>query len=370
MSENRECRAGTEGLARIQAPHLDYLPRSPGDYWPCIGLIGCGGIAPYHLRAYKKAAYRVVALCDSSPFRAQVLQEQFYPAATVYADYKELLNDEDVDVVDIATHPEIRTIMIEDALAAGKHVLSQKPFVTDLDRGLYLVELAKRNRLKVAVNQNGRWAPHFSWMRHAVAEGLIGDLTSAHFAVHWNHDWTAGTTFDEIRHLILFDFAVHWFDMLTCLMAGKKAKRVFATTSRAPGQNAKPPLLAQAVVDYDDAQASLVFDGFTSFGARDHTVLVGTNGTLISDGPDLNTQTVTLYTKDGYATPLLEGDWFSNGFLGAMAELLCAIEEDRTPIHDGRANLESLALCFAAIESADTGMAVVPGSVRRLPKGT
>jgi hypothetical protein len=47
--------------------------------------------------------------------------------------------------------------------------------------------------------------------------------------------------------------------------------------------------------------------------------------------------------------------------------LLCAIEEGREPLNGARANLESLALCFAAVESAHRGESIVPGTVRRLP---
>jgi len=93
---------------------------------------------------------------------------------------------------------------------------------------------------------------------------------------------------------------------------------------------------------------------------------VGRHGTAMSSGPDLNTQSVTITNDAGRATPRLEGDWFTNGFLGTMSELLCAIEEQRQPYNSARHNLRSAALCFAAIESADTGKPVVPGSVRRI----
>ena len=65
----------------------------------------------------------------------------------------------------------------------------------------------------------------------------------------------------------------------------------------------------------------------------------------------------------GSVTVPLDGCWFESGFEGAMGELLCAIDENRPPNHDARGNLASLALCFAAVRSADTGVPVVPGSV-------
>ncbi len=83
--------------------------------------------------------------------------------------------------------------MIEAALEAGKHVLSQKPFVLDLDFGRRMVDLADARGVKLAVNQNGRWAPHFSYMRAGDRAGLIGDAAlGCHVAVHWDHSWIAG----------------------------------------------------------------------------------------------------------------------------------------------------------------------------------
>jgi predicted dehydrogenase len=364
MAKKRYGLGKEAALRRIAAPVLPYEPRDPKRYRPGIGLIGCGGISQQHLTAYKRAGYRVVALCDIDESRAQKRREEFYPRAGVYRDFRELLKRQDIEVVDVATHPEVRAGQVKEALRAGKHVLSQKPFVLDLDEGRRLVDLAERKGLRLAVNQNGRWAPHFSYMRQAVARGLIGDVIGAHLAVHWNHDWTAATPFNNVHHLILYDFAIHWFDILSCFMQGRKAKRVYAGLARAPGQRAKPPLLGQAIVEYDGAQASLGFDGFAQFGPRDTTYLAGTAGSLISEGPSLMRQKVTIHTERGYGSPKLRGAWFPDGFHGTMGELLCAIEEKREPFNSARNNLASLELCFAALKSADTGQPQHPGSVR------
>jgi len=350
------------------APELAYQPRDPKRYNPPIALIGCGGISQSHLRAYRKAGYNVVALCNRHRERAEARRKEFFPAAKVYSDYRDLLRRDDIEVVDIATHPQVRRGQIHDALLAGKHVLSQKPFVLDLEQGRRLVDLADQKGLKLAVNQNGRWAPHFSYIRAAIAEGLIGQVLSAHLSVHWNHDWIAGTSFDSMKHVILCDFAIHWFDIVRCFMGGRQARRVFASTAPAAGQCAKPPLLAQALIEYDDAQASLVFDGLTRYGPRDTTVLTGTDGAVQSTGPNLDKQTVTLITPKGYSCPRLSGKWFDDGFHGTMAELLCAIEEDRQPANNAQDNLESLALCLAATRSADTAKPQVPGQITRMPK--
>ena len=121
--------------ALIEAPVLPYLPRNPKNYMPAIGVIGCGGIVVQHLNAYRHAGFRVTALCDHTEGKARAYQEKFYPDATVTADYRELLRRDEIGVVDVTTHPEDRVEIIEEAIRAGKHVLSQKPFVIDLDTG-------------------------------------------------------------------------------------------------------------------------------------------------------------------------------------------------------------------------------------------
>lgn len=366
MAKRQYGKEDQERGSRIAAPDLAYQPQDPKRYHPKIGLIGCGGISEYHLRAYKHAGYDVAALCDRHPDRADARRREFFDRATIFTDYHELLRCDDIEVIDITTHPHDRVGQIEQALRANKHVLSQKPFVLDLSQGERLVALAEKKGLKLAINQNGRWAPHFSYIRQAIDRKLIGDVLSAHLAVHWSHDWVAGSKFDAIRHLVLYDFGIHWFDIVTAFMGGRRANRVYASVSRATGQRAKPPLLAQAVIEYDNAQASIVFDGFAQFGPQDDTYVMGSTGSITSTGPDLARQKIMLYRKSGQSSPRLRGTWFPGGFHGAMGELLCAIEENREPSNGARANLESLALCFAATRAADTGRAQKPGSVRKL----
>ena len=90
----------------IPAPDLPYQPRDPEAYKPNIGLIACGGITEAHLKAYQKAGYNVVALCDLIEERARKRQAQFFPDAVVTTDYREILKRDDIAVVDIATHPQ------------------------------------------------------------------------------------------------------------------------------------------------------------------------------------------------------------------------------------------------------------------------
>ncbi len=352
-------------LSEIPAPEVAYQPPAPKSYHPRIGMIGTGGISASHLDAYRTAGWEVSALWNRTRSKAEAKAAEYCPAARIEDDWRAILENDAISVVDVTLHPEHRTEIIRAALKAGKHVLTQKPFVTDLDFGEELVSLADECGVKLAVNQNGRWSPHMAWMREAVRAGHIGNLLSVHTSIHWNHGWTAGTPFDEIDDLILWDFGVHWFDFLASLV-GPRAKSVFATATRARGQSNKTPLLAQALVRLDDGQASLIFDGAALNGPHDTTYVAGSEGSLRSEGPDLGKQIVTLTTAQGRAQPELIGTWFNDGFRGAMGELLCATEEDRDPNNSARGNLTSLATTLAAVQSRHTGQEIEVGSVRNL----
>ncbi|QDS94202.1 1,5-anhydro-D-fructose reductase [Roseimaritima multifibrata] len=278
-----------------------------------------------------------------------------------------MLLDGSTEVVDIATHPEGRSQIIRDCLQAGRHVLSQKPFVLDLDEGAALCDLAEEQGVRLAVNQNGRFAPHFQYLRKAVAEGRLGIPNAAHLSVHWDHTWVAGTPFERIHHLILYDFAIHWFDIVRCLLPAAKAERIYATVNRVPNQPIAPPLAATVAIQFDTAQATLVFDAYTRHGPSDRTLIVGDQATATSSGPDLQNQTVTITDAQGSFSPKLTGKWFPDGFGGAMQEFQAAIREERPSSIEARDNLESLSLCFAAIASANTGQPQQPGIHRKLP---
>ena len=356
--------------ASIDAPDLSYLPTMPKQYRPNIGLIGCGGVSEYHLRAYRTLGLTVVALCNRDIRKAESRRDEYFPNADVYSDYRDVCTRDDIEIIDATTHPPERIEIIESALRAGKHVLSQKPYVFDMTEGQRLVQIARQQERLLAVNQNGRWAPHFSYMRQAVDAGLIGRVSSVNFSLQWNHTWIAGTPFDELKHLILMDFGVHWFDMCTVLFGERKPISVSAQVARMARQRTRAPMLAHVIVEYPDGQATMSFNGHVLHGQKDQTVVTGELGTLRSTGPSLSEQSVALYTEAGTAVPTLEGTWFDNGFQGAMTELLCAIEEQREPCHSAHNNLDSLALCFAALASADDGgQAKLPGQYNTFSKG-
>jgi predicted dehydrogenase len=348
----------------------EYRPQDARHYRPGIGLIGCGGISALHLAAYRAAGYDVLVLCDLLAERAIERQAQFFPNARVSTDYRELLAMPDIEVVDIATHVDVRPPIIEAALLAGKHVLSQKPFVRSLAEGRRLCAIADDVGRTLAVNQNGRWAPHFSYLRNAVADGRIGTLTSADFAVYWPHDRIVENDphFSKMDDLILYDFGIHWFDVVATLFSEHgTARSVMANRGLRHGQVIPVATQAQVLIQFDDAQVSLVFRGSSRWAESGSYRVEGTAGVLTHLGQSLGGPDIVVVDSAGIHPATVEGDWFTNGMRGTMGELLRAIEDGRRPSIEGRASLPGLALCYAAIESSRTGLPVDPRAVDALP---
>ncbi|MEM7811324.1 MAG: Gfo/Idh/MocA family oxidoreductase [Planctomycetota bacterium] len=353
-------------VANVEAPDLEYLPPRPQSWRPRIGLVGCGGISATQLDAYRKHGFEVAALCSRDPSAAEARRAEYFPAARVTTDEGDLFGDPTLDVIDFATPAGHRAEAIPHAIDAGKHVLSQKPFVTDLDVGESLVERAATRRVTLAVNQNGRWAPYFAYLRAAADAGLLGEIRSVDVQIAWDHRWIDETDFVRVPHVVLYDFGIHWFDMIACLFGGRLGGRVFAAVSADATRGDKPPLSAHAVLDGPGVAASLTLRAATAHGPEESVTVVGTEGTFRSRGPVCGAGEITLTSAAGRAVKTLEGQWFPDGFAGAMGEMLAAIELSREPVNAARGNLAGLGLCFAAVASAERGGPVEIGSVRRL----
>jgi predicted dehydrogenase len=336
------------------APSLDYKPRFPESYRPGIGIIGCGGIVrAAHLPAYKKYGLTVAGAFDVRAETVRAAQQEF-GFARAYETLDELLEDPEVQVVDIATHPDQRIPLIRRALAAGKHVLAQKPLALDVREAAEVIEEARRRGLKLAVNQNGRWSPAWRVATLLVQQGAVGDLLAATHLYDFSFDWIPGTTFDEIKHFAIYDYSVHWIDIFRCWMETKQITGVRARDYRTPGQPGKTPWGHWVEFAYADGASAMIRGiSCSTTKQRGHPFWIhGTEGTI--RGNVLGVADFVELERDGAFTRYaLEGAWFPDGFGGTMGELLSAIAEEREPYNAAAHNLLSLQMTLAACDSAD-----------------
>ncbi|MBA3375732.1 MAG: Gfo/Idh/MocA family oxidoreductase [Actinobacteria bacterium] len=302
----------------------------------------------------------MVGVYDMRPEATIGICEQF-GVETVFGDIEELLSHPEVEIVDIATHPDVRPALVRQALAAGKHVLAQKPLALDLQTARELVEEGERLGRVVAVNQNGRWAPAWRAATLLIEQGAIGDIVAVTHLYHHNYRFTLGTLFDEVEHLVLYDYSVHWFDITRCWLEGKTATAVRACEYRAPNQplESRASWGVWAAIDYEDGSSALIRGVGCAETSRPRKLfwIHGSEGTIrgavLGSGPVPGEELLEL-ERDGATTRLqLVGSWHTDGFAGAMGELVTAIAEEREPYNSARHNLLSLELTLAACRSAE-----------------
>jgi len=213
----------------LTLPEINYQPSFPAGYSPGVGIIGCGAVVKRsHLTAYAKSGVNVAGVYDLRPEATQGVCEQFN-VSRVCGTLDELLEDPSIEVVDIATPPEVRVPLMRQALEAGKHILAQKPLAPT-------VEEADDRGLKLAVNQNGRWLPPWRISTLLIQEAVIGDVLAITHLYDMKHGWTIGTHFDNMDHFVIYDFSIHRLDIIRCWMDCRTPVTIRAREYRTPNQ--------------------------------------------------------------------------------------------------------------------------------------
>lgn len=150
-----------------------------------VGIIGtgwCGGIRANTCAS--SALINEVHIAETKADRlAEVAKET--GAITVTADYRELLDNDDIDAIIISATPEnTHYPMTRESLLAGKHVLLEKPLALELDEADELISLANNANLKFAIGYSQRFNPKFAYVKQCISDGTLGDPVSALVSRH------------------------------------------------------------------------------------------------------------------------------------------------------------------------------------------
>jgi predicted dehydrogenase len=171
-----------------------------------IGVVGIGFMGMIHyLAAQSLTGGRVVALCSRDPKKRQgdwtSIRGNFGPKGTqmdlsghaTYADFAELLADPNVDLVDLCVPNDEHARLAVQALAAGKHVLVEKPIALNVGDADRMLNAARANGKLLMVAHVLPFFPEFAFALEAVKSGRYGKLMAAHFdRVISKPDWSSG----------------------------------------------------------------------------------------------------------------------------------------------------------------------------------
>lgn len=195
-------------------------------------VIGSGFIGTVHVEALRRLGVQVHGLLGSSPERAAQRAEQL-GVPRGYASLDELLSDDRVEVVHVTSPNHLHHDQVREVLAAGRHVVCEKPLAMTSEESADLVRLAADSGRVAAVNFNIRFYPLNQHARELVAGGAVGDVrlvTGRYFQDWLLHatDWNWRLEPDRGGALrAVGDIGSHWLDLLT-FITGQRVVSVMA----------------------------------------------------------------------------------------------------------------------------------------------
>ena len=354
---------------------LDYLPRLPQRLDWRIGCIGAGFImADCHLVAYRQAGFNPVAIASRTRARACAVAQR-HDIATVYDDFHHLLADEGVEVLDVAVPPDALLDVIRAAVVHAGHIrgiLAQKPLGVNLTQAREIVELCRDSGVVLAVNQNMRYDQSVRACKCLLERGVLGEPVLATIDMraipHWM-PWQRRLGWVTLRIMSIhhLDTFRYWFG---------DPVRVFASTRpdpRTAAQFAHEDGICLYILEYANGLRAAAWDDVWTGPAREGAEsdigirwrVEGLDGLARGtigwpDYPQRTPSTLDFTTRQqpGWFQPRWPEVWFPDAFAGTMAQLLCALEEGRSPEISGEDNLKTMALVDACYLSAQEHRAV------------
>ncbi|NBR84008.1 MAG: gfo/Idh/MocA family oxidoreductase [Verrucomicrobia bacterium] len=198
------------------------------------GVIGTGFIGPVHIEALKRLGVQVTAICGSTKSARACADQWGIPEVYGDYDYRAMFASPNVDVVHITSPNKVHVEQSLAALAAGKHVVCEKPLGMTAKETARVVAVVKRRGAPVfAVNYMCRFFPAVLQMRALVQRGELGQII--HVQGHFFQDWLLHATDYNWRLLAseggqlraVGDIGTHWIDAVSFIL-GTRAEAVFA----------------------------------------------------------------------------------------------------------------------------------------------
>ena len=191
-----------------------------------LGMIGYGGMAGNHYKQISKEIEQVQirGVYDINPERMKAAQEQ---GLLAYPSKEALLADPAIDMVLVATTNESHKDLCIEAMAAGKHVLCEKPATMSSDELAEVIAASKKYNRVFTIDQNRRVNKDFVLMRRSVEAGLLGDVYVIESRVEGSRGMPAGwRTVKEFGGGMMLDWGVHLIDQIM-YMIPQKVTNVF-----------------------------------------------------------------------------------------------------------------------------------------------
>jgi predicted dehydrogenase len=341
-----------------------------------VGLIGCGNVVSYgHRPALTTLPYlELVALADITPARREIGKTWFSLSdANLYADYHDIIQRSDIDAVVVTVPQQFRRQIVLDAIAAGKHVLSEKPLATVPAVAKELVEAAQSAGVTFGIVHNYHFFPEYRQIKHLIETGAIGQLRvltmhflgvidkpgAAEYQGNWRHTQAAGG--GVLMDMIHAVYLAEW-------LFGAPAEQVMAFVDAPTYAERQPEVedLALLQVAFPTGYATIHMGWGQGTGGVDAS---GSEGHLRMRYQKYQTsgfnQAAELYSVRNWErtdhvidNQPTHADHIASSFTGLWDDFYHAVQEKRQPIAPAAAGWRALEIVLAAYLSGATGQVV------------
>ncbi|MBA2940802.1 Gfo/Idh/MocA family oxidoreductase [Paenibacillus sp. CGMCC 1.16610] len=346
--------------------------------WPArkdfrIGCIGSGFIMrDCHLVAYRDAGFNPVAIASRTYDNAKAVAE-LRNIKTVHRTWEELVQDEQIEILDIAFPPDrqLEVVRLAVQMKHIKGILCQKPLAMNSKEAKKIVDLCENAGIKIAVNSNMRYDQSMRALKTILDRGYLGQPVLASIDMRAIPHWQ--DFLHKYEHLEMLNMGIHHIDVFRYLFGDPE--RVTAVTRSDP-RTKFPHIdgISQYTFQYANELMATSLDDVWAWPGEgtEKDIYIkwrvegldgmaqGTIGWPVY--PERSPSTLAFTTRQApnqWFRPTWEEVWFPDAFQGTMAQLLRAVETDSEPEIGGRDNLKSMAAVDACYKSIAEGRTVL-----------
>lgn len=326
-----------------------------------IGVVGLGSISRAHLPSFESAADAdVVAVCDNVPAKAQEAHERLGVPASI--DYRELLDNKEVDAVALLLPHQIHYAVARDALTAGKHVYLEKPFTVHEHEAAELIELARSRGLTLAVAENTRFVDAYVVAEQIVRSGRLGEIRLVRGFIpdqildEWAED-PSGWKRQPDGAAAISDCAPHMFCLLLWLFGEVESLQAIGLRYVPDVDLENHGIVAGRLAN--GALFSVEFSSLTEYPRGERVEIYGSEGTLLID--QVLDPPVVFYRgdTDPKGTPVEEVSydplWKFHSIIAADRDFIAAVRERRPAAFDLEQARTTVRLVECAYQSITEG---------------
>jgi len=342
-----------------------------------LGVIGCGTIGKFHVKNiiqnFKNVQIKFICDTDIENVKNWAFKEGFSDNILFTSNYEDILNDNQVNAVIIATQITQHTDILIKAAYAGKNIFCEKQIGVDPKKVKTAIDIAEKLNIKLQVGFHRRFDNSYIKAREMILKGTVGDL----------HIVKAVTRIPKVlpaRYLQKNLFAGHFnevtshdFDILRYL-TNSEVVELFSI-----GKVLIEPKFAE-IDDYDTILVSMKFDNNsvgtidgsmqTTYGFDQRVEIFGSKGCIFIN--NMTDTQIFLYDKAGGRIDKLTSEAWSkkqsyslfymeryhHAFIREFEQFFKTIIEDKEPICKGIDGLKNILICIAAKKSADSNIPV------------